>query len=78
MNIGILCASDAELKPFLPMMEGTETVQKAMLTFYTGKISGQDVTALYSGACKVNAALAAQILIDSFRCGAVINAWTIA
>ncbi len=76
MNIGILCASDAELKPFLPMMEGTETVQKAMLTFYTGKISGQDVTALYSGACKVNAALAAQILIDSFRCGTVINAGT--
>ena len=35
MNIGILCAGDEELKPFLPMMEGTETVQKAMLTFYT-------------------------------------------
>lgn len=76
MNIGILCAGDDELKPFLPMMEGTETVRKAMLTFHTGKISGQSVTALYSGACKVNAALAAQILIDSFRCGAVINAGT--
>ena len=41
MNIGILCAGDEELKPFLPMMEGTETVQKAMLTFYTGKIPGR-------------------------------------
>ena len=34
------------------------------------------MTALYSGVCKVNAAIAAQVLIDFFQVGAIINAGT--
>ena len=73
MKIGIICASDTELSPFLEMIEGDRTSEKAMLTFHEGKIDGIEAAAVYSGVCKVNAAAAAQILIDSYNCGAVIN-----
>lgn len=74
MKIGILCAGDRELAPFLPMIEDCRTSEKAMLTFYEGKISGVDIVTLFSGVCKVNAAVATQILIDTYGCEAVINA----
>ena len=35
-----------------------------------------DVVAVYSGVCKVNAAVAAQILIDAFHTDVIINAGT--
>ena len=63
-KIGIICAGDEELKPFLPHIENIIITEKAMLKFYEGKISGVSVVALYSGVCKVNAAIASQILID--------------
>ena len=47
-----------------------------MLNCYDGEICGVPVTALYSGVCKVNAAIAAQVLIDFFQVGAIINAGT--
>ena len=47
-----------------------------MLKFYEGKINGVSITALYSGVGKVNAAVAAQILIDTYHVDAVINAGT--
>ncbi len=75
-KIGILCAGDDELAPFLPEIEGCETVRKAMLTFHCGKIAGMEAVALYSGVCKVNAAVAAQILIDHFGVEAILNAGT--
>ena len=74
MKIGILCAGDSELAPFLPEMQGVTIAKKAMLTFYEGKIRGVEVVALYSGVCKVNAALAAQILAGDFGVDALINA----
>ena len=76
MKIGILCAGDRELAPFLPMMTGAVSGERAMLTIYEGKLAGVDVAALYSGVCKVNAAIAAQILISEYGCGAIINAGT--
>ncbi len=75
-KIGILCAGDDELAPFLPEIEDCETVRKAMLTFYCGKLAGMEAVALYSGVCKVNAAVAAQILIDAFQVDAILNAGT--
>ncbi len=74
--IGILCAGDEELAPFLPHIQNAAVTHKAMLTFYEGQINGQAVVALYSGVCKVNAAIAAQILIDTYRVGILINAGT--
>ena len=76
MKIGILCAGDDELAPFLAQIEDRKTTEKAMLKFYEGKIGGTDAVATYSGVCKVNAAIAAQILIDSFTVSAVINSGT--
>ena len=66
MKIGILCAGDDELAPFLPQIKEMKITEKAMLKFYEGKLGEADVVTLYSGVCKVNAAIATQILIDSF------------
>ena len=67
MKIGILCASDEELAPFLPCIEGDAVVERAKLRFHCGRIGGADVVSVFSGVCKVNAAIAAQTLIDA--CG---------
>lgn len=75
-KIGILCASDTELAPFLKYIRSCETTEKAMLTFYEGTIHQTEVTAVYSGVCKVNAAIAAQLLIDVFHVDCIINGGT--
>ena len=72
-KIGILCPSDSEAAPFLADMEGVTETRKAMLRFYEGTFHGVDVVTLFSGVCKVNAALATQILIDSYQAGVVLN-----
>lgn len=76
MKTGILCAGDRELAPFLPMLTDISTSVKAMLTFYEGRMADTAVTAVYSGVCKVNAAIAAQLLISEYHCDAIINAGT--
>ena len=76
MRIGIICAGDRELAPFLPVIADRHTTQKAMLTFHHGTICGAQVVALYSGVCKVNAAIAAQLLIDYGGADIIINAGT--
>ena len=37
-KIGILCASDTELEPFLDYIEVEKIIEKAMLKFYKGSI----------------------------------------
>ena len=76
MRVGIICASDSELAPFLPQIDECKITKKAMLKFYEGKIYGTAVVALFSGVCKVNAAIATQILIDAYGADTVINAGT--
>jgi len=76
MKVGILCAGDREVLPFVPMIEDVRISEKAMLKIYDGTIEGVNVAVLFSGVCRVNAALAAQILIDTYGCDAVINAGT--
>ena len=75
-QIGILCAGDTELAPFLEHMKGQQITEKAMLKFHTGTINHVNVSAVYSGVCKVNAAIAAQLLIDMFHVDLIINAGT--
>ncbi|MEG0366862.1 MAG: 5'-methylthioadenosine/adenosylhomocysteine nucleosidase [Coprobacillus sp.] len=72
-KIGIVCASDEELAPFLQHIESVIVTNKAMLKFYEGHIKGMQVVALYSGVCKVNAAIATQLLIDTYSVVAVLN-----
>lgn len=76
MRVGIICAGDSELAPFLPLIAGCKTTEKAMLKFYEGTINGIAVVALFSGVCKVNAAIAAQILIDTYGVDIMVNAGT--
>lgn len=75
-KIGILCPSDTELEPFLEIIRSPRITEKAMLRFYEGQIGTTEVAAVYSGVCKVNAAIAAQLLIDIFQVSAIINAGT--
>ena len=76
MKIGILCASDEELAPFLPFIAGDTVTERAKLRFHCGKIGSADVVAVFSGVCKVNAAIAAQLLIERFGAELVLNAGT--
>lgn len=76
MKVGIICAGDTELAPFLLIIKDCKTSEKAMLKFYEGKIEDIDIVTLYSGVCKVNAAIATQILIDTYHVDMVINAGT--
>lgn len=76
LKIAILCAGDDEFAPFESMIESRKISEKAMMTFYEGTLEGVPVTALFSGVGKVNAALAAQILIDTYHCNVIINAGT--
>lgn len=74
MRVGIICAGDREVAPFLPIIDGCQTTEKAMLKFHEGKINGIEVVALFAGVCKVNAAIATQILIDTYGVNIIINA----
>lgn len=76
MRVGIICASDSEVAPFLPIIDECKISEKAMLKFYEGKINGISVVVLFSGVCKVNAAIATQILIDTYGIDTIINAGT--
>ncbi len=76
MKVGIICAGDEELAPFLPIIKDCRITEKAKLKFYEGKIHGIEAVALFSGVCKVNAAIASQLLIDVFGVDMIINSGT--
>ena len=76
MTVGIVCAGDEEFAPFLPLIKDCKITERAMLKFYQGQIEGMEVAALFSGVCKVNAAIASQLLIDVFGADLIINSGT--
>ena len=71
---GILCAGESELAPFLPHIQNCTHTERAMLTVYEGTIGSTPVAAVACGMCKVNAALATQLLIDRYGVAQMINA----
>ncbi len=75
-KIGIVCAGDSEVEPFLTHIQNCIISEKAMLKIYEGTIDGVSVVTLFSGVCKVNAAIATQILIDNYHVNAIVNAGT--
>lgn len=75
-KIGIICAGDRELAPFLLHMKECLITEKAMLKIYEGTINDVSVVMLFCGVCKTNAAIAAQILIDTYKVDTIINAGT--
>lgn len=76
IKVGIICAGDYEVAPFIKHINDLKISEKAMLKIYEGTINGIDIATLYSGVCKVNAAIATQILIDYYGVNVVINAGT--
>ncbi len=76
MKVGILCAGDREVAPFISIIDNCIVTEKAMLKFYEGTINGVEIVTLFSGVCKVNAAIATQVLIDNYKVDVVINAGT--
>lgn len=67
MRVGIIGPSEDEIIPFIEKMQNKKVESIAMLKFNSGKFNNIDVVALYCGVCKVNAAIATQILIDKFN-----------
>ncbi len=76
IKVGVICAGDVELEPFLSHIQNCSITEKAMLKIYEGQINGIPITTLYNGVCKVNAAIATQILIDTYQVDIIINAGT--
>ena len=66
MHIGIIGAIENEISPLLKVMNDVKIEKRAMLNFHVGKYRDVEVVALFCGVCKVNAAIAAQILIDKY------------
>ena len=54
-------------------MEDVSVTDKAGMSFFEGKWNGNDVVVVRSGIGKVNAAVCAQILADTFHAEAIIN-----
>jgi len=75
-KVGIICAGDRELEPFLPHIANCQTSEKAMLKIYEGTIHHVDIVTLFCGVGKTNAAIATQILIDQYNVDLLINAGT--
>ena len=74
-KIAIICASERELAPFLPLIENPTISERAMLRIHEGRLNGFEVAAVYCGVCKVNAAAAAQIMIDCYGADTVISVY---
>ncbi len=71
-KIGILCACEKELRPFIPDIVQKAVSEYAMHTFYGGKIKGIDIVAVYSGCGKINAAITAQQMIDQYSVDTIL------
>lgn len=73
--IGIIGAMDKEVNDLKALMEkeSLEVKTVAGMEFWSGLLSGHEVVLVRSGIGKVNAAVAASILADSFKVRAIIN-----
>ena len=65
--IGIIVAMDKELELLLPMVDDVREFVDGRFRFYCGGIGQREIVVMKSGIGKVNAALAAQAMIDPFQ-----------
>ena len=70
--IGIIAAMDEELERLLERTDEREREEAFGCTFITGTLAGRDVVLVRSGIGKVNAAVAATLLIERFTCTHVL------
>jgi adenosylhomocysteine nucleosidase len=75
-KVGIICAVERELQPYLNVIENEVINTNASITFHNGVIANTKVVVLYSGVCKVNAAIATQVMIDKYGVDCIIVSGT--
>lgn len=73
MKIGIIAAMEEEVKTLVENTENYKEVKIANQLFYDGVIRGNEVTLVQSGIGKVNASIAASLLIEQFNADIIIN-----
>lgn len=71
--IGIIGAMEDEVSRLKASMKEVRVLCKASMEFYEGTLEGKKVVVVRSGIGKVNAGICAQILVDHFGVGAIIN-----
>lgn len=67
MRIGVIGPTEREIMPFIGEISNKKLSEHAKLKFYSGIYEGVEVVSAFCGVCKVNAAIATQILIDKFE-----------
>ena len=67
MRIGVIGPTEREIIPFISKISNKELSEHAMLKFYSGVYEGVEVVSVFCGVCKVNAAIATQLLINKFE-----------
>jgi len=67
MRIGIIGPTEREIVPFISKILNKKLSEHAMLKFYSGVYEGVEVVSVFCGVCKVNAAIATQLLINKFE-----------
>ena len=72
-KIGIIGAMEIEVASLREAMESPRITKKAGMTFCEGRIGNSEAVVVRSGVCKVNAAVCAQILIDTFGVSGIVN-----
>lgn len=72
-TIGIIGAMDEEVEILKSMLDITETVTEAGMTFYKGMLHNSEIVLARSGIGKVNAAVCAQLMITLFKIDYLIN-----
>jgi len=73
MTLGIIAAMEQEINRLVNELSDVKTYEKANQTFYEGRLYNQKVILVKSGIGKVNASIAATLLINQFNVSAVIN-----
>lgn len=73
MRIGIIVAMDSEKQQLLPLIDGLQTTLVNDYEIATGRIGANDVAVMLTGIGKVNAAVGAVSLIDTFRPDVIVN-----
>ncbi len=73
MKLGIIGAMDIEIRMLKENMQELAQVQRAGMTFYTGRLENAEAVVVQCGVGKVNAAMCTQLLIDCFGVTRVVN-----
>lgn len=67
LRIGVIGPSELEVNPFIKQITNVQVRNIVMLDFHSGIYKDVEVVSVFSGVCKVNAAIATQVLISEFN-----------